>query len=209
MTDILMIIKEIALAFTYLDVQAGRMNILGAFWFFALTMFTFRRFRIYYKEGKIFQNRSSKLRRFFSYVIVFAISGFSIFLIQMLFDDALTTPMNLLFGSWTLVQAQAGPFTIWKLIESKWDVYIMISLIVVYFATQDFWKWFQFSKWSLLWLSIIIAYQIALSYFHIFQFRGLPEDIRIRNYWITYPEWRTLTGLFVTTIIRKPKEIIP
>lgn len=180
-----------------------RWNILGVFWMLILIAFTAKRFSGHFNNGffpKPLQNPRSHLWNLALLLFAFA----STFLLQMMVDDFITDPINLCFGSWKYLAQGRGEFAILKFVNFKWDVYLVIFIYALTFSLFGIWRFYQFTKISLLCLSITVVFQILLGYYHVFYFLDLTGYARLITFWVSYPWFRIFTGFLGASIIKKP-----
>lgn len=178
----------------------GSSNVLGLLWFLVLIGIVFKGFRPQFRE-----KFPRKYGTFLWYFALFLISFCTVFLMQMVIDDLIQTPIDLLFGSWQLKIAQMGAFSLFKLLILKWDVYSMIFTYWLAFSVIGVWHFFHFSKKSALFLAICIAWVVLIAQTHYWSHLRFEGWMRIQVYWLTYPEFRILTGFFIASIVKKQK----
>jgi hypothetical protein len=135
-------------------------------------------------------------------VLIFAFIG--VFLFQILVDDFITVPINLAFGSWSLLAPHMGTWALWKLVAFKWDNYAMVILFSLVFYVTGVWKFFHFTASSLFWLSVTLLFQLMLGSLHIWYFLGLSGYDRLTVFWVSYPWFRIFTGFLAASLIKKP-----
>ncbi len=182
------------------DLKGNAINILGVFWVLALMIVAFKSFKTQLPHYLLEPKAQRKVTLTFS---VLAISFVYIFLMQQCLDDLLTIPIQLLFGSWRMVETQLGSLTLFALLDYRWEIYISIITISIVFSYYGFWKLFHFTKESAFWLSATIIFQIFLASQHNFNFRELQGYDRMVAYWVSYPEFRILSGFFVASTFKK------
>lgn len=198
------LLEQLLLWISYFNLGGSKWNILGILWLGALMWMSYKRFHGHFQKGFFPQpghNPRSKI--WVGCVIAFAFT--STFLLQMMVDDFITTPINLAFGSWYLIAPHLGPFTFLKLLEFKVDVYLGIMLYSVAFYMTSLWRFYHFTKWSMLWLSLTLILQVFLASQHIFYFLDLTGYDRIYAFWMSYPWFRIFTGLLGASLIKKPE----
>jgi hypothetical protein len=184
-----------------MDFFTNSLNILGMIWLFALIGLAC--FRFNFGIGKIWPKLIQ--RKWLRYFVVFFLAFGSIYFFQILIDDLITSPIDLAFGSWSLLQPMFGAFTLWKWFEFKVDVYLNMALYVTFFSLGNLWGLFTFTKKSAFWLILLIAFQVFLAVQHNYNFRFLTGDAKFWAYWLSYPEFRIISGLFVASILRKQR----
>jgi len=141
-------------------------------------------------------------------VVILFLAAYMIFFFQMVLDDFITSPINLLFGSWELRASVFGEFSMWNWLMTKWDVYTMITLFFLVFSTKQLWQFFRFTKQSVVWLILIIGFSLVIANTHWWTHLRYDGWMRIQVFWLSYPQFRILTGFFVASLIkplRKPQ----
>ena len=187
------------------EVLGNKANILGFIWLLALWFVAYKRFRGHFAKGYFPQPQQS-YKRFLWVFAVLLISFGSVFLLQLLMDDAVTTPISIAFGSWDKLMRDKGDFTLLRLFNFKWDVYGLIFSYLFFFTAARLWQFFQFTKSSLLCLVGVIVFQVAVSGMQIFGSHMFYDGWqRIWIFWLTYPEYRILSGLLFSSILKKPR----
>lgn len=188
------------------EVLGNKANILGFFWLIALTIVAYKRFHVYFENGYYPKPKGNRWKGIMWVLVLVLISWSCAWLTQLLMDDAITTPISIVFGSWKLLSVHVGEFSFLKLFLFKWDVYALIFVHIFFFSVIRLWRFFQFTKWSALCLTSAIVFQVIVSSFGIFGSHIWYEGWdRITIFWLTYPEFRIITGFFFASIIRKPK----
>jgi hypothetical protein len=179
-------------------------NILGLLWLIALMTFAYWCFSWHFQNSGWPQPSHGSKRILW----VVAIVGFAFvftFLLQIVTDELIVVPFGIAYGSWNLLSAQLGSFTIWKLIGFKWDSYMLIIVYSGLLFLSGAWKFLHFTKQTLFWLIVIVAFSFWLnSSAHIFYFLNLTGWARIRAFYLSYPVWRILIGFLGASIIKKP-----
>ncbi len=181
-----------------------RWNILGVLWLIALTAFTAKRFSTHFNNG-FFPQPENRMRALLWAFAVLLFGFLATFLIQMMMDDFITDPINLSFGSWIYLAKGRGDFSVLKFINFKWDVYMLIFIFSLVSYLTGIWRFYQFTKTSLFWLSATVVFQLILGSQHIFYFLALSGYERLTTFWVSYPWFRILTGFFGASIIKKPE----
>lgn len=196
---------------TYMNLGENKWNILGVFWLISLCIFYYIRFKKHFTNGYLPRpagNPHHNRKRIIAWHFVIILFAFGIvYLLQMMLDDFITTPINLVFGSWSLLTPHMGSFSFLKLIAFKWDVYCSIIIYSLFFTFFKIWRFFRFTKYSTLLLTITVVFQFILASNHVFYFLDLSGSERIFTYWVSYPWFRILTGLFCASIMKKPELI--
>lgn len=206
------LLEQLLLWLSYQNFIGGHSaNILGVIWLISLMALCYQRFSKHFNLNNYYPQPPSKLigsRNWRSYVWILIVLIFSflvVFLMQMMFDDFVTTPIGILSGSWSLLAPVMGPFTFWKLLAFKWDVYAMISVYVAFLTLTKIWQFFHFTKVSAFLLILIIIYHvIVMGGLHLYYFLDLSGMARVVAYSITYPPFRVISAFFVASIIKKP-----
>jgi len=188
-------------------------NIIGFLWLLVLTTFIYSRFKGLFKKcyslrcGTCNFSRiccpNSNRNKVWHFTIL-SLSAYITFFFQMLLDDTITTPINLIFGSWELRQPVLGAFSVYNLWLTKFDVYLMIMLFALVFWVKGFHQFFHFTKYSIFWLSLVLFFSIIIAQTHWWTHLRFEGDMRILVFWLSYPEFRVLTGFFVASLIKKP-----
>lgn len=179
------------------------MNIVGVIWAVALIFLAGRRFSWHFTEAG-WKKPAPGAR---SYLWIFAMVLFGIvavFMFQILSDDFITVPISLAFGSWKVLVPGRGDFSFLKLIAFKWDNYAVLAVFSSVFYISGVWKFYHFTKQSLFWLSVTVAFVVLVSSLHIFTFMQLSGYARLTAFWSTYPLFRIYTGFMFASIIKKP-----
>lgn len=196
--------EQILLWFTYAECLGNKWNILGVFWLTALVFMSMKRFEHHFDKSGIYPKPSTKSKQDLWYFSLLIFGFLSTMLLQMMIDDFITTPINLVFGSWELLVPHLGEFSFLKLLAFKWDVYALILCYSLVFYLTKVWRFYQFTKASAFWLILTVSLQIFLGSQHIFYFLNLTGYNRIYTFWISYPWFRILTGFLGASIIKKP-----
>lgn len=184
------------------EIFNGSSNILGLIWLLLLMWIMYNRFKPQFRE--MFPKKyETKLWYFALILITFC----TVFLMQMMIDDLIQTPIDLIFGSWQLKAAQMGAFSLYNLLLLKWDVYSMILIYSLGFSTIGVWHFFHFDKKSGILLAAVILWIAMVAQTHYWSHLRFDGWMRIQVYWLTYPEFRILTGFFIGTIVKKKKGI--
>lgn len=199
------IIEQLLQWFTYVELWPGgkAANLFGVLWLIALTFVASRRFSWHFSE--LGWGKPSKLPKRALWIFAIILFGFlSTFLLQIITDEFISVPMGLVFGSWNLLAPHLGAFSLWKLIQFKWDSYLLILVYSSVFYVSGVWKFYHFTKESLIWLIVLLGFTFFLNSQGIIYFLNLSGWARIRNFWLSYPEWRIITGFLGASIIKKP-----
>lgn len=184
--------------FAHAELLGNRYNILAVAWALILTFTIYKRIK---GMNPLFKKELTGFKRS---AIAFGVAGMTVYFLQLLIDDFITTPIDTAFGSWSLMVGY-GNFTLMKILLFKADIYLMIVLLFLGFTMLDLWQMFHWTRWSTIALVSLIGFQIVLAYAHYWnqwQYSGVEM---VKEYWLSYPEFRVLSGLFVASIIRKSK----
>ena len=179
---------------------AGALNILGALWLLILMVLTYMRLKPQFSSSLPKPKGHKKLIWFFCLV---ALSYTYIFLMQQILSEVLEWNIFLAFGSWSLVESYVGPLSLLKVLNNRAEMYISIILICFVFTYYGFWRLFHFTKESAFWLLATIALLVLLGSQHNYNFRVLQGYDRMIAFWLSYPEFRILTGFFVASTLKK------
>lgn len=185
---------------SYFDILKNSTNILGVFWLIALTIFGYVRFKKHFEQNGYFPKPIGARRKFW-FIIPLLFSFLWGFLMQLLIDDGIATPISLLFGGWSLMGND--PFTLSKLWAHKSDVYIGIAVLLILFTWFGIWRFFHFTKKSFFWLSLLVILTIIAASQNIINFRVFQGDAHVWVFWLTYPEGRILSGFFSASLLKK------
>jgi hypothetical protein len=199
------LIEQFLLWITYLNFGGNKWNIFGVLWLLALMAFTYKRFYAHFNLNNFFPKPAHNPRSIYWRGALILFSFTAVFLIQMIVDDFITTPINLAFGSWNLLAPHLGGFSPFKMFMFKVDVYLLMLLYAVIFGVLRIWQFYHFTKYSAVWLSLTVLFQIFLGSQHVFYFLDLTGYERLITFWVSYPWFRILTGLFAASIIKKPE----
>jgi len=197
--------QNFLLYITYMNLGGNKWNIFGVLWLLALMAFYCKRFYGHFNLNNFFPKPEKNPRSLYWRGALILFSFTAVFLVQMVVDDFITTPINLAFGSWDLLAPHLGEFSFYKLFMFKVDVYLLILLYATIFAVLRIWQFYHFTRYSALWLSLTILLQILLGSQHIFYFLNLEGSERLITFWISYPWFRIFTGLFAASIIKEPE----
>ncbi len=184
----------------YFDFKYGALNVLGAFWFLVLIIVASRRF---IPQFRVYLPQPPGKKKIFWWVAILCFAYATIFLAQQIFDDFITWPLGILTGAWSLLEPSLGPMTVFKLFAIKWDVYLTIAMSLFIFTYYGLWRFFQFTKWSLFWSTLVIVFSIYLAVNGQWNYRIQYVDHTI-PFWLTYPESRIMTGFLISSVIKKP-----
>jgi len=185
------------------DLLHNSLNIMGLIWFVVLILLASKWFDA--EIGNVWP-KLIKQRKLFRYFILLLLAFGSIFFMQILIDDLITTPIDLVFGSWILMQPTIGAFTFLKLWYFKYPVYLNMALYTTFFSLFGFWRLFCFTKKSAFWLILLIAFQVFLASQHNFDFRSLTGTAKTIAFWDSYPEFRIISGFFVASVLKKRRK---
>lgn len=185
---------------SYFQLTGNNSNIIGFFWLIALTIFGYVRLQKHFEQNNYFPKPTGfRVKLWFLIPLLF--SFLWVFLMQLLIDDGITTPVSLMFGGWSLLKND--PFTLVKLWAHKSDVYLDITVLLILFTWFGIWKFFRFTKKSFFWLILIIAFQVIVSSQHLFNYAIVTGDAHVWVFWLTYPEFRSLSGFFSASLLKK------
>jgi hypothetical protein len=179
-----------------MEILGNAANILGLFWLLALMFIAYRRIRPTIRE---------KDKRWKAALLCLMLSFYIVFFFQMLLDDTITTPINLLFGAWEIRAPALGEFTIMKLLMTKFDVYGMIAGMVLVFYIGGIWKFLHITWKSAFWLTLVLLFSLAVAQTHWWLHLRFEGWMRVQVFWLSYPEFRILTGFLVESLIKKPE----
>jgi hypothetical protein len=179
------------------------MNILGVLWAAALIILAARRFSWHFTEAG-WPMPSARARKYLWILAMILFAVIAVFMFQILTDDLITVPISLAFGSWKVLVPGRGDFSLWKLILFKWDNYAVLAITGSVFFLCGVWKFYQFTKASLVWLSLTVSLVILVSSFHVFTFLQLSGEARLTAFWLTYPSFRIISGFLLASMIKKP-----
>jgi len=192
-------------------------NIVGFLWLLILTVFMYSRFKGLFRNCYSLRCSTcnfsrlccpnSKRNMAWHFVILF-LSAYIIFFFQMILDDTITTPINLLFGSWEMRAPVLGSFSLYNLLLTKWDVYAMILIYALVFYVKGLHQFFHFTKYSMFWLILVVAFSLVIASTHWWNHLRFDGWMRTQVFWLSYPEFRVLTGFFVASLIKKQKEMV-
>jgi hypothetical protein len=179
-----------------LDFLGDHANFIGFLWLLSLVIVFFKRIR---KPEFPLMSRKQMIPLVRAFLIAW--------LFQIGIDEVITMPLNLLSGSWIMMQPGWGNFTLLKLIDFKADVYFQIIAVVYSLLISGaFQKHYQFTRKSLFWFSTILLMQLVLSFhLHWWNYRTFPDPKYSIVFWSSYPEFRVLSGFFAVSIIKKPR----
>jgi hypothetical protein len=208
--DWLSLLRQFLLDVTYGNLWPGglRMNILGVLWAAALIIVAARRFSWQFSSVQDWPRPAGRFRGYLWVVAIVLFAIIAVFLFQIIVDDFITVPIQLAFGSWSILVPGRGGFTLLKLIAFKWDNYSVVILISALFYLCGIWRFCHFTKASLFWLSVTVAFVAVQSYYHVFSFMQLSGDARITAFWIGYPWFRIITGFLFASLIKKRGELL-
>lgn len=181
-------------------------HLFGFLWLAALILTFYPRLKKMMPQPKLDPN-ASFLRKLWAnrkpLITAFAIAWF----IQLSIDEFVTYWINLLSGSWIMIEKYYGAFSILKLAWVKSDCYFQWLFIFFIFTISNTWQYLQITKRALFWLSLVILMQSILSVLHIWNHHAYQGMELVIVFYSTYPVFRTLTGLFGSSIVRKPEQI--
>ena len=175
-----------------MDFMNNSLNILGMIWLVALIFLACQRFNIEIENLGGIWPKLQRQRKLVRAAILFVLAFGTIYFFQILIDDLITTPIDLGFGSWILLQPWLGPFTIWKLFMFKVNVYLNMLLYFFFFSVCGLWPLLKFNRKSAFWLCLLIAFQLVLSIQHNYNFRSLMGAAKTFSFWESYPEFRII-----------------
>lgn len=201
-------VEQLLLWITYVNLYPGtqKMNILGLFWFISLMFVAVKRFSWQLTNVQEWKKPAGKGKRYLWIFAVLLFAFIAVFMWQIIIDDLITVPINLAFGSWTVMVPGRGAFSIEKLFIFKWDNYSYLLITGLLFYLAGIWKMYHFTKASLVWLSITILDVIMLASMHVFIFITLSGYDRLFAFWVSYPWFRIFTGFLFVSMIKKPGE---
>lgn len=179
----------LAIVYTVPNMQLleSRVNILGVVWVITL---------IYIVSGQF--NHSFTKSRILSTLFAFSL----VMLVQGCLDE-MTVFVNVLFGGWNWFLLRADEFTLIGLLMMRWAIYASIVLTLCIFGTYNLFKYLQFSKLSMFYLSIFLVIAFYGGYIHYADYGLYLGFERVWRYWLVYPEVKLLWGLFCLSIVRK------
>ena len=195
-------IEEFLFFISSCELLENKANILGFIWLLTLMYFAYGRFKGHFENGYL---PNKKTNRKLWIIVVFLVSFYAVFMFQLIFDDLITTPINLLFGSWELRQPVLGPLTFLSFFSTKWDVWAILIIFAFFFYIKGLWQFFRFTKYSAIWLMLIIVFSFVVANQHWWTHLRYDGWMRVQVFWLSYPEYRILTGLFFSSILKKPK----
>lgn len=205
-------LQEFLLFVANFQILGNHANILGFFWLISLSLFMYSQFKNLFRScyslrcstcnfSRLCCPRTNRRKAW--HFIIFFLSGYIVFFFQMILDDTITTPINLLFGSWEMREPVLGSFSMFNLLATKWDVYAMILLFALVFYAKGLWRFFHFNKTSLFWLILVVVFSVAVAQTHWWSHLRFEGWMRAEVFWFSYPEFRILTGFFVASLVRK------
>ena len=186
------------------ELYSNHLNIIGAIWAVTLTLFLYFRFKVNFQSYNVFPMQTkTRWHKALWFVIVFLFAIAVTLLMQYMIDDFITTPISLLFGSWS--ELNRGSFTFIKLLTFKWDVYASIIVFSLFFYMCGVWRLFKFTGISAVLLLMSICLTLTIASNHIWDYTAYSGTLRTEIFWLTYPEFRALTALFVISIVKQPR----
>jgi len=199
-------LQEFLIFVINLNLIGDHAHLFGFLWLSALTFTFYLRLKHLMPAAQVDPN-AGRIRKLWAnrkpLFTAFAIGWF----IQLSIDEFVTFWINLLSGSWSMVELQLGSFTLTKLLWFKADCYFQWVFIFFVFTISNTWQYLQATKRALFWLILIILFQSTLSVLHIWNHHPYQGTELIIVFFLTYPEFRTLTGFFGSNIVRKPQKV--
>jgi len=123
-------------------------------------------------------------------------------------DEGVTMPLNLLSGSWQLLEnLGAGPFTFTKLLIFKWPAYLELVIIIALFTAQKTWRYFRITRDALFWLFLMVLFQGSLSCLHIWNRHMYDGWQLILVFFSATVVFRILAGFFGVSLIQGEAKI--
>ena len=197
------ILEQIAFWIINLNLIGDHGHIIGFLWLIALIITFFKRLKDLV-PGK--HDQPTRWKSILSYRKVAAISFSIAWFIQVMVDECITFLFNLASGAWSMIEFQKGAFTIEKLFWMKADSYFQIALFFFVFTIANVWQYFHVTKRTLFWLSLVMLYQGILAYLHIWNHHAYTGTPLILVFFLTYPEFRILTGFLGSNLVKKPEQ---
>ena len=178
-------------------------NIIGVVWAVGLTLFGYTRFRAFQQRG--FASVGVEDMESTSPIIPFLVSIVFVVWIQSVIDLGVITPIAILFGRWSEMDALLGPLTIWSFCRLYWNVIATIGLLGGFLWQKKLYRLFHFTKQSGgLLIAMVVLCITMTAIFGVWQYNRLTGTLRTTYFWSFYPPIRLLWGLFLMSLLKKP-----
>jgi ubiquinone/menaquinone biosynthesis C-methylase UbiE len=183
-------------------------NVIGTLWTAALTLFAYRRFKRFFENGFL-PKPNDKTKQKIWHLLPLLYGFVSVVWIQILLDVGVVTLIAVCFGRWVEVIQAWQPLTLLNFVKAYSFTILSFIIISFLFTFQEFWKFFHFTKLTIISLiSFATFYIIIMATFQIWIYQQLADPLRTTFFWTMYPELRILWALVFVSIIKKPVQTI-